>query len=76
MLDDKGLADEAQHSPFAPIDLAAAALVAVGAIDADAARSVLGGYGRVDASVEDGPAVGGRRSRCTPTSGYRRECCN
>jgi len=62
MLGEMELADHAPHSPWAgPVDHAAAALVAVGAIDVDDARSVLDEYGWVDESVGDGPAAGGRR---------------
>jgi hypothetical protein len=62
MLGEKELADHAPHSPWAgPVDHAAAALVAVGAIDVDDARSVLGEYGWVDAGVGDGPAADSRR---------------
>jgi hypothetical protein len=62
MLGEKELADDAPYSPWAgPVDHAAAALVSVGAIGADDARSVLASFGWVDASVEDGSAVGGRR---------------
>jgi len=62
MLGEKELADDAQHSPWVgPVDYAAAALVAVGAIDVDDARSVLDEYGWVDVSVGDGSAAGGGR---------------
>jgi hypothetical protein len=65
VLGEEQLADQGLDSPFAgPIDHAAAALVAVGALSADDARAVLADYGAetdVDMDVGDGLAAGGCR---------------